>query len=67
MKDYVAKTDRGSLSLYNARTGGYEKTLNGSQGRFVSAHVSGNIVHATRTDGKIETYDAEKGTWLRTI
>lgn len=67
MRDVVAKISMNGLDLYDARTGGFVKRLNGSSGKYVSAVVSGGTVHAQRKDGKTDTYDTESGRFLRTI
>jgi len=53
--------------LYDARTGGFVKSLNSTSGKYASAVVSGAIVQAQRVDGKTDTYDTEKGRYIRTI
>jgi hypothetical protein len=68
MKPLVAKVnDNGQLSLYDAKTGGHVRLLNSTVGKYISAFVSGDIVQAQRSDGKVDTYDAESGRFLRTI
>jgi hypothetical protein len=68
MKELVAKVNEsGQLNLYDARTGGHVRMLNSTVGKYTSAFVSGGTVQAHRADGKIDTYDAESGRFLRTI
>ena len=68
MKELVATVnDNGQLNLYDARTGGHVRMLNSTVGKYTSAYVSGTTVQAQRADGKIDTYDAESGRFLRTI
>ena len=68
MQDLVAKVNNtGQLSLYDARTGGHVRLLNSTLGKYTSAVVSGSTVQAHRADGKVDTYDAQTGRFLRTI
>jgi hypothetical protein len=68
MRDVVAKIDGAkTLCIYDARTGRFIRQLNGTCGKYTSASVAGGTVHATRQDGKIDTYDTETGRYLRTI
>jgi hypothetical protein len=68
MKDLIAKVNNtGQLNLYDARTGGHVRMLNSTVGKYTSAVVTGGTVQAYRADGKIDTYDAESGRFLRTI
>ena len=67
MRDVVTKITDGRLMLYDARTGGFVKSLNSTSGKYASAVVSGAIVQAQRVDGKTDTYDTEKGRYIRTI
>ena len=68
MQDLVAKVNNtGQLSLYDARTGGHVRLLNSTVGKYTSAVVSGGTVQAHRADGKVDTYDAQTGRFLRTI
>ncbi len=67
MQSLVAKVNNGQLGLYDARTGGFVRTLNSTVGKYVSAVVAGDTVQAQRADGKVDTYDSATGPFLRTI
>ncbi len=67
MQELVAKVTNGKLDLYDAKTGGYVRTLNSTVGKYASAVCAGAIVSAQRSDGKTDTYDALTGRFLRSI
>jgi len=60
----IAKVENGSVKIYNAANGSYQRTICSDA---VSAVVSGDTVAVTMINGQVKIYNVINGSYQRTI